>query len=79
MEPEAPPRPAALLLVVLAALLAIGVRLSEDRELTRVAQAVRAHPIEHLTAAAGWALHTLWPVDAVPAAANGRCSGRRSR
>ena len=53
-------RRGALVLLLSTVLLAAGVRLSEDPAIAAAARAVRARPLDHVAAAAGWAAQALW-------------------
>jgi hypothetical protein len=79
MEQRAHSAARALLLVASTALLAGGIRLSEERTLESVARAVRSRPLDHAAAVTGWALRVLWerPADNRGELGQPRCSGRR--
>jgi hypothetical protein len=78
MEPS-PDRRGALALVVTTVLLAAGVRLSEEPAVAVAARAVRARPLEHALAAAGWAVHALDSPPGPGRVVRARCEGRRWR
>jgi hypothetical protein len=72
-------RACAAVVLVTASLLAAGVRLSEDPTVAAVARAMRARPLTHATAAAGWAAQMLLDDEAPVRIPRARCEGRRGK